>query len=276
MPIKRSKKSAPAKKSRTEKTKLRAPRSKRQEKSSTDAAPWMKRGKAAREATRGGLGSFTPLVPEFFLGDGESQIVKIITPIDQIERSVGRHSYPAVSKRGKRYFRSFTCVQSAEKCAGCANGDRASMRWVVEVIDPRPATVRVYDPETKQSNEVEKKCLMKLFMPSVNEIERFFSAVDDYEEDNGPVEGVIEVKIKRTGSKSQTAYDYRIKRVGCGLKPSEKQAIEDFHAQFGEVEQALAPIPLKEQQSIVGTEIRDAEDEYSSDAEDEEEEDPPF
>lgn len=248
------------------------------EDSADDPAPagasWLKQGKEQIDQMRnnGGGGNFKPMVPEFFLMDKESVVLKLITPIGpELERVVGRHQYPATSKAGKRYFKAFTCTGSPDTCAGCANGDRTTNRWVLEVLDPRELEYRQWDSESKKSVKVKKSNVAKLWLPSFNEMETFFAALEDFEDDKGEApQGRLEVKVRRLGSGPKTSYAFTVKRNNVGFTKTEKQAIEQYREQFGTVVEMLAPLPLGEQKKIVGSSVEEEEDVDDNDDEEEE------
>lgn len=240
-------------------------------KPASGAPSWLTKG---RDNINANKPTGNKMVPEFFMGNGESAVIKILDRVEDLERSVGRHQYPARSKAGKKYFRAFTCSGDADSCAGCANGDRASQRWPLLVIDTRELKVR----DRTTGKMVVRKGEVKLWLPSINELERFVGACEDFAEENGEVTGRVLCRVRRTGEKAQTAYSFTIKKAGAGLTPEEKAAVTAFTEEYGSLTDVLAPLTLAEQRKIVGAPAKggDDEEEAADESDDDDDDDPSF
>lgn len=232
---------------------------------------WMTTGRDnIKEKANSGGGNFAPMVPEFFLTDSESAVLKLVEPFGDLERAVGQHSYPATSKAGKRYFKSFTCTGDPDTCVGCARGDKPSMRWPLIVIDTREMQYQEYDPKTKTKKKVTKSNVVKVWKPSINELDRFFGAVEDYEDDTRKSvkdTSRLVVRVRRTGQKAQTAYSFTVKKA-VKLSEADQKKVDIFFEEFGPIEEILKPIPLAEQKVIAGAAVKDDE-EYGDDDDEE-------
>lgn len=193
--------------------------------------------------------------PEFWLTNGESAIIRIPMKASEVEASVDRHNFPAKSKSGKRYFRSFTCTGD-EDCEGCKAGSKTSTRWPLIVIDHRKMDY------TENGKKVNRSKVPKLWLPSINELDKLMAVLEDYQEDRGKPLALSKalLRVRRTGEKAQTSYMFTIKKSGSPMDAAEEKALEEFTETYGALEDIIAPISTKAQKAIVGNADDDEDD----------------
>lgn len=251
-----------------------AEKGEKKKKSSTGAGGggWLKKGREEIDSNKStGGGSFAR---DFWLNNGENALVRFpYNTVEDMTVSVRIHTYPAKTKTGKRYFRSFTCTEDPSTCAGCANGDKSSQRWPVIVIDKREMEYDVRDKkDPKKSKKVNKTDVAKVFKPSVQELDNLAYALEEYSERAGkPLKSIRKAifKITRVGEGPKTSYRFSVVKVGQDWTDEETAALEDFEKESGTIEKILAPISKAEQKKIIGIHGSDDDEDDSEDEEDE-------
>lgn len=217
---------------------------------------WLTKGKAkikeaqeAQKAVSGG--NFTP---EFWLKDSENAVIRIPAKVADLEVSVARHNVRLRSKSGRPYFKQFTCSGNPETCAGCAAGNKASIRWPLIIIDHRVIEYNDYNAETKTNTKVKRAKVAKLWLPSIQELDKLTAALEDYKLDKGKT--IVDlsrylIRIRRIGEKAKTGYSFSIIRRE-EMDEKETKRLEKFTKEFGTLETLLAPMPLAAQRKLLG------------------------
>lgn len=240
------------------------------DKATSKAPGWLTKGKdkidSEKKANQGG--GNRPM--DFFLLNKEKAQIRLLLPLDKLEQSVGRHQYPAKSKTGKRYFKAFTCTRDPKTCAGCANGDRPSMRLPLIVIDMREIEYKNKDGKGTET----RSNVPKLWLPSINELDNLTTAIEEAREDQGD-ENIDThnsvIRVSRQGEGPKTSYRFSVVKTGVKLSSEMKEAVAAFEEEYGTLMEILKPLPLAEQRVIAGIRASDDEDD-EDDLDDEEDE----
>lgn len=231
---------------------------------------WLTKGRDNVQAKKSSGGFGTAFVPEFFLKDKEVALIRIPTKLSNLEISVGRHTYKKKSKRGNEYYQSFTCTGD-EDCMGCRNGDKPSNRWPMIIIDKRKdQPIKVMSEDKKSSKIVKKSDVVKRWTPSLNEMEKFLAACEDYKTDKGkdPAISKMLIRVRRVGQGAQTGYTFSFVKTE-ELSEKEIKNLAKFKEEFGDLESQLKPLSKADQKIMIGDNTKDRDsDEDSEDEED--------
>lgn len=243
-----AKKPALKKGSATKRSLAKSSVTQRPKQSSKGTPSWLKKGddEVAKQKNRGGSSKLFMDIPQLFLKSGERARIRFLQDFEDVTVSVNRHNYRKISQRGSPYFVSFTCAGPDSGCLGCANGDKASARWPVLLVDMRKTDIY------EDGRKVPRAGAVKLFMPSIQEHENLRLALEEENEKRARKgEDPVDLRdviftITRVGDKAQTAYRFSV--FDEEPMPRKYDArFEKFTEKYGDLEKILEPLGAEDQ-----------------------------